>query len=271
MPRRHRADERRGRPSPRCCPPGPEARGEVSGPGRSSTASCGSSRRRSTRDVRRGTGRGRRSTPTVALAAGRHLSGGSCATSSSTPTRSAGSTGRSRRQRDRPGPPAHRRGPQKEGEAQALGTERRAEHQGAPGLRPAWRVPGPAPEPGQAADGAHFAPVLAAIRVPRPGPGRPADRPDRLLADKGSSYPIYRRYPCAGYMPRPARAGRPPPPPGAPPFTPGFDPEAYKHRNVVERCINRLERSAGWPPAYKTTTAYHALVTLAALLLWLPK
>lgn len=128
--------------------------------------------------------------------------------------------------------------------------------------------------PGQAADGAHLAPVLAAIRVPRPGRGRPRSRPDRLLADKGYSYPIYRRYLRRRGIPhvlperadhRRHRAHRP----GRPP---GFDPEAYKRRNVVERCINRLKQCRGLATRYdKTAAAYHALVTLAALLLWLPK
>jgi transposase len=57
--------------------------------------------------------------------------------------------------------------------------------------------------------------------------------------------------------------------PGRPP---GFDPEAYKRRNVVERCVNRLKRCRGLATRYeKTAAAYHALVTLAALTLWLPR
>ena len=127
---------------------------------------------------------------------------------------------------------------------------------------------------GQAADGTHLAPVLEAIRVPRLGPGRPRSRPTRLLADKGYSYPVYRRYLRRRGIPhvlperadhRRHRAHRP----GRPP---GFDPEAYKRRNVVERCVNRLKQYRGLATRYeKTAAAYHALVTLAALVLWLPK
>jgi hypothetical protein len=37
---------------------------------------------------------------------------------------------------------------------------------------------------GQRGDSPQFVPVLAGIRVPRPGGGRPRTRPDRVLADK---------------------------------------------------------------------------------------
>jgi transposase len=127
---------------------------------------------------------------------------------------------------------------------------------------------------GQAADGAHLAPVLEAIRVPRPGRGRPRSRPDRVLADKGYSYPRYRRYLRRRGIPhtmperadhRRHRAHRP----GRPP---AFDADAYKRRNVVERCVNRLKQCRALATRYeKTAAAYHALVTLAALRLWLPK
>lgn len=37
---------------------------------------------------------------------------------------------------------------------------------------------------GQRGDSPQFVPVLEQIRVPRPGPGRPRTRPERVLADK---------------------------------------------------------------------------------------
>jgi len=47
--------------------------------------------------------------------------------------------------------------------------------------------------PGQRHDSTQLGPVLDAIRVPRPtGRGRPRRRPDRLIADKGYSYPACR-------------------------------------------------------------------------------
>jgi transposase len=127
---------------------------------------------------------------------------------------------------------------------------------------------------GRDADGPHLAPVLEAIRVPRAGRGRPRSRPARVLADKGYSYPGSRRYLRRRGLPhtiperadhRRHRAHRP----GRPP---AFDAEAYKRRNVVERCVNRLKRCRALATRYeKTAAAYHGLFPLAVLLLWLPK
>ena len=47
--------------------------------------------------------------------------------------------------------------------------------------------------------------------------------------------------------------------PGRPP---AFDPAAYKRRNVVERCVNRLKQFRALATRYdKTAAAYQALVT----------
>ena len=43
-------------------------------------------------------------------------------------------------------------------------------------------------------------------------------------------------------------------------------------RNVVERCVARLKQFRALATCYdKTIDAYHGLVTLASLLLWLPR
>ena len=47
---------------------------------------------------------------------------------------------------------------------------------------------------GQRGDSPQFAAVIEAIRVPRPGPGRPRTRPDRVLADKAYSSKGTRAY-----------------------------------------------------------------------------
>lgn len=50
---------------------------------------------------------------------------------------------------------------------------------------------------------------------------------------------------------------------------PGFNAEAYKQRNTVERCINRLKQWRGL--AMQTdnlATAYQAALHLAAILIW---
>jgi transposase len=50
---------------------------------------------------------------------------------------------------------------------------------------------------------------------------------------------------------------------------PGFDAEAYKQRNAVGRCLNRLKQWRG--PAVRTdklAIAYQAALQLAAILIW---
>ena len=48
------------------------------------------------------------------------------------------------------------------------------------------------------------------------------------------------------------------------------DREIYKHRNQIERCINRFKAYRGLATRFeKTASAYLALVTLAASLMWL--
>jgi transposase len=50
----------------------------------------------------------------------------------------------------------------------------------------------------------------------------------------------------------------------------GFDREAYRERNVVERLINRLKQWRRIATRYEKRSAnYRAMLTLAAILLWL--
>nr|WP_228184126.1 IS5 family transposase [Streptomyces anulatus] len=127
---------------------------------------------------------------------------------------------------------------------------------------------------GNTNDCTRFTAVMEAIRVPRIGPGRPRVRPDHVLGDKGYSSKairaLLRRRGIAHTIPeradqvrnrarRGSRGGRPP----------TFDREAYKHRNVVERCFNRLKQWRGIATRYdKTAQSYEAAVTLASLLMW---
>ncbi|KIF00831.1 transposase [Streptomyces sp. RSD-27] len=115
---------------------------------------------------------------------------------------------------------------------------------------------------------------MDAIRVPRIGPGRPRIRPDHVIGDKGYSakaiHTWLRRRGIAHTIPeradqarnrarRGSLGGRPP----------AFDREIYKHRNVVERCFNRLKQWRGIATRYdKTAQSYQAAVTLASLLMW---
>lgn len=50
---------------------------------------------------------------------------------------------------------------------------------------------------------------------------------------------------------------------------PVFDREAYKQRNTVERCINKLKQWRGLATRYdKTATIYLAGLYLAAIFIW---
>ncbi|MES9621137.1 IS5 family transposase [Streptomyces tuirus] len=127
---------------------------------------------------------------------------------------------------------------------------------------------------GQAGDAPAFEAVMASIRVPRSGPGRPRTRPDAVLADRAYSSRAIRSHlrrrgiravipqpsDQAGHRLRRGRAG------GRPP---AFDAEAYKQRNTVERCINRLKQWRGLAMRTdKLAIAYQAALHLATILIW---
>ncbi|MFF8774514.1 IS5 family transposase [Kitasatospora sp. NPDC015120] len=126
---------------------------------------------------------------------------------------------------------------------------------------------------GQAGDAPAFAHVVARLRVPRQR-GRPRTRPDVVLADKAYSSRAIREHlrkrGIRAVIPIPAdqrghrlrrgsRGGRPP----------AFDREAYKQRNTVERCINRLKQWRGIATRYeKTATIFLAGLYVAGIFLW---
>nr|BBA84053.1 transposase [Streptomyces lavendulae] len=114
---------------------------------------------------------------------------------------------------------------------------------------------------------------MARLRVRR-RIGRPRTTPDVVLADKAYSSRAIRRHlrrrGIRAVIPQPAdqaanrkrlgrRGGRPP----------AFDREAYKQRNTVERCINKLKQWRGLATRYdKTATVYLAGLHLAAIFIW---
>jgi len=128
---------------------------------------------------------------------------------------------------------------------------------------------------GNVNDCTRFDQIMAGIRFPRPGPGRPATRPARVIADKGYSTRAIRAHLRRRGIPttiperrdqranrlRRGRAG------GRPPV---FDRTTYKRRNVVERCFNRLKQFRAIATRYdKTAMSYRAVIDLATLILWL--
>ncbi len=117
--------------------------------------------------------------------------------------------------------------------------------------------------------------VLDQIRVPRPGPGRPRTRPDRVLGDKrypsranrawlaerGIKATIPDRQDQAAHRRRRGSAG------GRPP---AFDPEVCRGRNVIERCFAKFKQWRGIAMrTCKTARSYTAAISLAATLHWL--
>lgn len=128
---------------------------------------------------------------------------------------------------------------------------------------------------GQRNDGAEMASVLADIRVPRPGPGRPRTRPDAVVADKGYTTRANRshladrsircvipekRNETAARARKGSKGGRPR----------RLDAITYKGRNVVERRFCLLKQWRGLATRYdKHAVNYRAAVMLAAVLAWL--
>jgi len=120
-----------------------------------------------------------------------------------------------------------------------------------------------------------FPHLLAAVRVHRVGPGRPRTTPAAVIADKAYSSRANRALlrargiravisepsDQAGHRrARGSRGGRPP----------GFDPDAYKRRNVIERSFNALKQWRGLATRYdKLAITYRGGVVLAAIIVWL--
>ncbi len=126
---------------------------------------------------------------------------------------------------------------------------------------------------GQAGDNPQLLPLLDQVSVARTGPGRPRQRPDRVVADKAYSHPSTRAALRARGIAftSPERAdqiahrqgkgfagGRPP----------AFDPHIYAGRTVVERCFARLNQFRALATRYAKRAAYYrATPIIAATLL----
>lgn len=118
--------------------------------------------------------------------------------------------------------------------------------------------------PGQQHDATVFEALMQQGAVKRPGRGQPRRRPKRLVGDKGYSSGAIRRHlsrrGIRATIPRRRDEMRPGP----------FDREAYRQRNRVERCINRLKQYRRIATRYEKRAAnYLAMLTLVAIVLWL--
>jgi transposase len=109
--------------------------------------------------------------------------------------------------------------------------------------------------------------LLDGGHVRRLGAGRPRHRPECVVGDKGYSYPSLRRLL--------ARRGIRCVIPRRKDQRPGdrrhrFDPVLYRGRNRVERLVGRLKEQRRIATRYeKRASSFLAMITLAALLLWL--
>ena len=116
---------------------------------------------------------------------------------------------------------------------------------------------------------------MESIRIPRRGVGRPRKRPGCAMADKAYSSRANRRYlrrrgikvvipvkkdQAANRAKLGSKGGRPP----------AFDREAYKERNTVERCVNKLRQHRAVATRYdKRELIYLGTIDVASIRIWL--
>jgi transposase len=113
---------------------------------------------------------------------------------------------------------------------------------------------------GQAHESKSVEPLLGAVRLKRPGRGRPRCRPRRLAGDKGYSYRRVRRYlrrrGIRAVIPTRKDQRR----------SPRFDKETYRRRNVVERCISWLKENRRLATRFeKLAVNFLAMVKMAMI------
>lgn len=127
---------------------------------------------------------------------------------------------------------------------------------------------------GQRADCTGFEKLMNTIRIRR-RVGRPRTRPGHVLADKAYSSKAIRAHlrrrgivatipvkadQAANRRRMGSQGGRPP----------KFDPERYKQRNTVERCVNRLKQFRAVATRYdKRDYMYRATLDIATMKIWL--
>ena len=117
---------------------------------------------------------------------------------------------------------------------------------------------------GQVHDSMQVSALISRGAIRRIGRGRPRLRPAKMVGDKAySSRSIrlaLRKRGIIPVIPTKANERR----------QPGFDREAYRQRNIVERLINRLKNFRRIATRYEKRAAnYLAMITIGAILLWL--
>jgi transposase len=118
--------------------------------------------------------------------------------------------------------------------------------------------------PGQRHESTQLPALMEQGAVKRPGRGRPRLRPDRIVGDKGYSYPHIRQYLRQRGV-RITIARRSNQHRGGP-----FAKATYRLRNRVERLINRMKHFRRLATRYeKRAENYRVMWLIAAILLWL--
>ena len=117
---------------------------------------------------------------------------------------------------------------------------------------------------GQVHDTRQVSALISRGAIRRIGRGRPRLRPAKMVSDKAySSRSIrlaLRKRGIIPVIPTKANERR----------QPGFDREAYRQRNIIERMINRLKNFRRIATRYeKRATNYLAMITIGAILLWI--
>ena len=117
---------------------------------------------------------------------------------------------------------------------------------------------------GQVHDTRQVSALISRGAIRRIGRGRPRLRPAKMVGDKAySSRSIrlaLRKRGIIPVIPTKANERR----------QPGFDREAYRQRNIIERMINRLKNFRRIATRYeKRATNYLAMITIGAILLWI--
>ncbi len=118
---------------------------------------------------------------------------------------------------------------------------------------------------GERHEAPQITPLLDRGSVRRPGRGRPRLRPLRVAGDKGyTGQPVrqaLRRRRIGAVIPRRRTESR---------RGTRFDRAAYRERNRVERLFNRFKQHRAIATRNdKLEVHYHAMLTIAAILLWL--
>ena len=118
--------------------------------------------------------------------------------------------------------------------------------------------------PGQRHEITAFERLMQQGPVKRSGPGRPRLYPDRIVGDKGYSFPSVRRFLRRHHVrltiPHRNNQRRRGP----------FDKSTYRLRNIVERLINRLKHYRRLATRYeKRAENYRAMWLIAATIEWL--